>query len=186
MIRISAYLLSSAIGSVIMFPQLIMFFFSFFYSCACHRARPIPTTRSLRRICRWTMNVKRSAGRPNAWPWPNSTRPEWVPFFFFCCAAKPTGIENNFLLSLSLPHSPFFFFFLPPPRRAASGWRRDFCSFLPMILLLLLSFSFCVCLCCEVAEAFHSSCLHLSPCCRWFLGPLRRGVFWVVVDEAHV
>ena len=30
MIRISAYLLSSAIGSVIMFPQLIMFFFSFF------------------------------------------------------------------------------------------------------------------------------------------------------------
>ena len=141
MIRISAYLLSSAIGSVIMFPQLIMFFFSFFYSCACHRARPIPTTRSLRRICRWTMNVKRSAGRPNAWPWPNSTRPEWVPFFFFCCAAKPTGIENNFLLSLSLPHSPFFFF-LPPPRRAASGWRRDFCSFLPMILLLLSFFFF--------------------------------------------
>ena len=30
MIRISAYLLSSAIGSVIMFPQLIMFFFFVF------------------------------------------------------------------------------------------------------------------------------------------------------------
>ena len=34
MIRISAYLLSSAICSVIMFPQLIMFFFSFFFILA--------------------------------------------------------------------------------------------------------------------------------------------------------
>ena len=108
MIRISAYLLSSAIGSVIMFPQLIMFFFSFFYSCACHRARPIPTTRSLRRICRWTMNVKRSAGRPNAWPWPNSTRPEWVPFFFFFVALlNPPELKttSSFLSHCLIPPS---------------------------------------------------------------------------------
>ena len=186
MIRISAYLLSSAIGSVIMFPQLIMFFFFVFLflrvsqgSADSNYSQPSSDLsldderEALRRETERLALAQLDKARVSAI------------FFFFCCAAKPTGIENNFLLSLSLPHSPFFFF-LPPPRRAASGWRRDFCSFLPMILLLLLSFSFCVCLCCEVAEAFHSSCLHLSPCCRWFLGPLRRGVFWVVVDEAHV
>lgn len=40
------------------------------------RVLPTRTTRSLRRTCRWTMNVRLSAGKRKGWPWPNSRRLE--------------------------------------------------------------------------------------------------------------
>lgn len=58
------------------------------------RALPTPTTRSLRRICRWTMNVKRSAGRRNGWPWPNSTRPGCVYFSSFSFPSPSWGLKQ--------------------------------------------------------------------------------------------
>ena len=96
--------------------------------CVIFRARPIPTTRSLRRICRWTMNVKRSVGKPNAWPWPNSTKQEWVVpflcvFFFFFFLNLSHGIEKKTSHFLS-----FFFLYAP---HSLLMWLLFFCFLYP-------------------------------------------------------
>lgn len=53
------------------------------------------------------MNVKRSVGKPNAWPWPNSTKQEWVAPFYFV-RSKTWKIETNLFFACSFFISFFF------------------------------------------------------------------------------